>query len=124
MKALPVLPTLLLLAALGGCQYGGETTIPAELHGVWKASQQKYADRFFELTPNTVSVGIGKGNKETYAVRRIKKAREGDKTLYAIHYTDSEGLESKIFLAYEPQGGGLIRFRNQKETAWKRARAE
>lgn len=109
-----------LLTALLGCTPGHEKTIPEDLLGVWTTSEAKYADRFFELTKDTVAFGTGGDTFDVYVVESVERTRDEDGLLYHIHYLNHEGYPYTFSIYYDPSNHGVIRFKHQKHSAWAR----
>jgi hypothetical protein len=65
-----------LLAAIVGCQPATEKTIPDDLLGVWKTSEPKYTDRFFELKKDAIIIATGENNTDTYSVASVEQAHD------------------------------------------------
>ena len=89
-----------LLAAIVGCQPATEKTIPDDLLGVWKTSEPKYADRFFEFKKDAIIFATRENNTDTYSVASIEQTHDEGGVLYNIHYLNLEPImassDSKI----------------------------
>ncbi|MFQ5988857.1 MAG: hypothetical protein ACE5K9_02965 [Candidatus Methylomirabilales bacterium] len=109
-----------LLIAMVGCQSGNGKTVPDDLLGVWKTSEPKYANRFFELKKDAVIFGTGKDNADTYPVDSIEKTRDEEGLLYHIYYLNVQGQRYTFSIYYDATNHGVIRFKNQKHFTWKR----
>ena len=101
---------------------GGEEIAPDDVMGVWKTSSPKYADRYFEITKERITFGIGEGNFEIYFIKKIRmKQFPQDKSrLYTIYYEDDKGGEYTFAFYYYHENGGVIRLKNQREIEWKK----
>jgi hypothetical protein len=111
-----------LLATIVGCQPATEKTIPDDLLGVWKTSEPKYADRFFELKKDAIIIATGENNTDTYSVASIEQAHDEEGLLYKIHYLNLEGQQILFSIYYAPTNHGVIRLANQKHFTWTRER--
>jgi hypothetical protein len=111
-----------LLAAIVGCQPATEKTIPDDLLGVWKTSEPKYADRFFELKKDAIIFATRENNTDTYSVASIEQTHDEGGVLYNIHYLNLEGQQYTFSIYYAPTNHGVIRFKNQKHFTWTRER--
>jgi hypothetical protein len=120
MKSRRTLLVLVLLAMIFGCQSGSEKTVPDVLLGVWKTSEPKYADRFFELTKDTIIFGIGGDGADTYPIASVEETRDEEGLLYNIHYQNREGQQYTFSIYYDSNNHGVIRFKNQKHFTWTR----
>lgn len=111
-----------LLAAIVGCQPATEKTIPDALLGVWKTSEPKYANRFFELKKDVIIFATGENNTDTYSVASVEQAHDEEGLLYNIHYLNLAGQQSTFSIYYAPTNHGVIRFKNQKHFTWTKER--
>jgi hypothetical protein len=111
-----------LLATIVGCQPATEKTIPDDLLGVWKTSEPKYVDLFFELKKDAIIFATGEKNTDTYSVASVEQARDEEGLLYNIHYLNLEGQEYTFSIYYAPTNHGVIRFKNQKHFTWTKER--
>ncbi|MFQ5897231.1 MAG: hypothetical protein ACE5JN_03200 [Candidatus Methylomirabilia bacterium] len=122
MKSSRIIVAVAILTTLSGCQFGQHTTVPDDLIGVWKTSAPKYADRFFEITKDTIIFGTGNGNTTVHPIWKIETARDSYDTLYTISYVALEGEVYNFSFYHALTGGGVIRFKNQKQMTWTKAR--
>ena len=120
MKVKYVLVPVVLLTVLVGCQNQDHPPVPDDLVGMWKTSAKEYSDRFFKLSKDSISFGIGDGNTELYVIKKIKKTYEKGLILYTLYYEDSDGDSYELSFYYD-QTEGVIRLKNQKEMAWIRS---
>lgn len=88
------------------------------LFGTWTTSEQKYTDRFFELSQNTVTFGIGKNKTNVYNISKIEKVVQDNEVLYTIKYHSSDGVQYSLSFYYDATNGGVIKFKNQKHILW------
>ena len=92
--------------------------LPDNLIGTWTTSEKKYIDRFFELTPNTVTYGIGREKRNAYNISNMKKDVQNNTVLYTIEYHNSDGVQYTRSFYYDVTKGGVIKFKNQKDIPW------
>ena len=111
---------IFLIIIFFGFQCGKNRTVPDHLIGVWKTSEPKYEDRFFEIDRSTITFGIGGGNFDTHPIINIEieKVAETKGHLYTIYYKDREGQKFKFSFYYHPADHGMIRFKNQDQIVW------
>ena len=109
-----------LLAAMVGCESGKEKTVPDDLLGVWKTSEPRYADRFFELRKDAIIFGTGGDNADTYPVDSVEKTHDEEGLLYHIYYLNLEGEQYTFSIYHDTTNHGVIRLKNQKHFAWKK----
>ena len=93
---------------------------PDYVLGVWKTSQLKYHDRFFEITAATLTFGTGSGNQEIFSIDSVDKVDLKNKTAFTIRYSDAQGTEFNLTFHYAPENGGVSRFKNQQHIEWTR----
>jgi hypothetical protein len=94
------------------------TRFPENLIGTWTTSEKKYIDRFFELTPNTLTYGIGREKRNAYNISNMKKDVQNNTVLYTIEYHNSDGVQYARSFYYDVTKGGVIKFKNQKNIPW------
>lgn len=114
--------TIAIVAVFFGCRPAPEpVAVPAELHGVWKTAHPRYENRFFELTVDTIRLGIGEESPQSYPIERFEKLQEMREIVYSLTYRiPSEGAADVLSFYYEPLGGGTIWFKNQRNIEWRR----
>lgn len=107
-----------------GCQSKDSRIVPIELRGVWKTSAPKYKDCYFELTENEIIF-----TNENYldkmqinSISNIEKIIPGKRILYTVNYRDHNDQNYELSFYYNPSTGGTIRFKNQQQIEWKKAK--
>ena len=111
---------LAVLAVFCACRAAKNTTIPAELIGVWKTSAPTYADRHFEITKDSLSFGTGGGKFDSHPILGIEEVTKGNDHVYTISYADG-GHKSVFSFQFYP-ANGMIRIKNQEDLQWTRLR--
>ena len=91
---------------------------PENLIGTWTTSEEKYIDRFFELTPTTVIYGIGDKKTNIYNISNMKKDVQNNTELFTIEYHNSDGVQYTQSFFYDATNGGVIKFKNHKYIQW------
>ncbi len=94
------------------------TKFPENLIGTWTTSEKKYIDRFFELTPTTITYGIGREKTNVYNISNVKKDVQNNTVLYTIEYHNSDGVQYTRSFYYDTTKGGVIKFKNQEDIPW------
>ncbi len=110
-----------LLLALAGCGPERTKTIPNELIGVWKTTAPDYADRFLELSRDTIRFGTGGDEFYARSIIGVEKILEDGNALYTIFYidpADPEKYQYKVAFYFDPGNQGVIRYKNRKDIAW------
>ncbi|GMR12052.1 MAG: hypothetical protein BMS9Abin29_0239 [Gemmatimonadota bacterium] len=114
-----LLPPLLLLTA--GCEPPALEEVPTELLGRWTTTDARYADRAFEITPETFYLGQGDDRFVSYTILRIRIIPRRDKSpVHSVEYRDESGDETAFQFLVSDEQGGTIRFPNQRELVWRR----
>jgi len=87
-------------------------TAPDDLVGVWKTSDPKYEDRFFEITGAPLLWKRRRRFRYPFHHKhRIEKGDEARGNLYTIAYKDKEGQKFVFLIYYNPANQGTIRLR-------------
>ena len=122
MKLRTILATFLLLVSTLGCQTERKSTVPDALVGVWNTSAPRYSNRSFQITKSSAIFEHGGGffDFAAYPITKVEKVEKDARTLYVITFVIPEGLEYEFSFYYSTANGGVIRFKNQKQIAWKR----
>jgi len=96
-----------------------DRNIPLQLIGDWNTCDPNYSDRYFNISPTTVSFTTGDGTVSTGWIKEIKTVQSGVSILYTIEY-DVNGAPNELSFYYEAQKpkGSSIRFKNQKNIIW------
>ena len=97
---------------------GDSIEIPDELFGRWVTDDDKYADRFFDLSPYDVTFGIGDDRTAEYTIETIRGAIEDNNTIYTITFKDDEGTEYNQSVHFSKSDHDLLMFKNQNGIEW------
>jgi hypothetical protein len=108
---------ILLAATVGSTKH----RVPEELLGEWHTSDPNYSDRFFEITPASITFTTGGTTGATGTIKQVTTTPDGNRTLYTVQY-DLEGAHNVVSFYFEsgPPNGDVIRFKNQQHTMWTR----
>lgn len=112
---------IVLCCAVAACARGGEIVpLPEELEGRWQTDAAAYADRYLELSADTIVLGTGASTFETYGIDRVVRLVTEDGVLYTVHYRDEDAERYDIGFYFDPDDddGATLRLRNQPEMAW------
>ena len=95
--------------------------VPEELLGEWHTSDPNYSDRFFEITPASITFTTGGATGSTGMIKQVTTVPDGNRTLYTVLY-ELEGARNEVSFYFETGSpdGDLIRFKNQPHTIWTR----
>lgn len=110
--------SLLIFIFLGGCTQ--EVIVPPHLIGVWITPAPQYEDRYLKITENTLTYGIGNGEKVSHNIEKIDVTQGSNETIYSFHYKDAEGEKWTLTLTYRPEG--TIQLKNKNEI-WVKSQA-
>ncbi len=111
---------LALLCALPGCSPRPKEGLRPDLIGVWKTEDPKYADRFFQLEPQTLIIGIGEERLNAYRIQSVNRSLDRFGTLYTVSYWDHQEEITSTFAFYYDPREGVIRLKNQEGIAWRK----
>jgi hypothetical protein len=113
---------LLLLVLTVGCQEHILEEAPTGLIGRWTTTDARYADRAFEITPETFYLGQGDDQFVSYAILRIRLIeRTNQAPIHSVEYRDESGDETSFDFLLSDEEGGIIRFTNQEGMVWRRS---
>jgi len=117
-----VILVLLLLCTTAACTAGAreEVPLPAGLIGRWATDAPQYADRYFDLSADTLVIGTGPATSETYDVTRVWREVNDDGVLYTVEYSDDAGEEYDIGFYFDTAAGSELRMRNQPNVVWRK----
>ncbi|HEY1264787.1 MAG TPA: hypothetical protein VGF06_14765 [Terriglobales bacterium] len=113
---------LLALCALAipACTHKPQVTLPAEIQGHWVTKAPGYENRFLQLEPNFVLIGINLDETPSIQkVSRVESRSSGQETIYTI-YSTSPDVNYQITLYFNPANGGELRVQNRGQVLWKR----
>ena len=112
---------LILLVMTLGCEDPPLEEVPADLIGRWTTTDARYADRAFEITPETLYLAQGGDLFVAYSILQIRIIqRQGQAPVHAVEYRDESGEETSFDFLVSEVGDGSIRFTNQREIVWRR----
>lgn len=98
----------------------GIQEIPEGIFGKWQTTSSKYEDRYFNITPDKVVFGVGKGNEAVYTLAGIQRNTEADPTLFTVTFEDNNGNSYEQSFYYENSASPVLRFKNQNEIQWRK----
>lgn len=117
------LATWLICAAVSACMNPAEGEAPRELIGVWRTQAQGYEDCELEIRAETITFSKGLTHADMNRICRVKSVTSGAVREYEIRYEDRQGQAYTLSLIFAESGrGGVIRFKNQRQIAWKRSK--
>ena len=99
--------------------------IPEELRGKYATIDPTYEGRFFELSPEFITLGFGDGKYKYYQVKRVDKKIIDNRILYTI-LCSNEAEEEEFNFAFfvDFAGKGVIHFKNKQHVAWEKQATE
>ena len=98
-----------------------EVPMPPALMGRWTTTNPAYADRYFELSANTIVLGTGARTRARYSVSRVLHDQDDEGVLYTVEYTDSLGGDYAMSFYFDAARGGAVRLKNQLQITWRKA---
>jgi hypothetical protein len=75
--------------------------VPEVFHGTWATSSERYADRGFVITSDSLKLITGPGRGFTYPILGVTGHAGRDPTLFTVYYRDG-GLDMTLGLYLEP----------------------
>jgi hypothetical protein len=115
-----ILPVLLPLLLLTGCNWRQSKTLPTLLVGEWSTDEPRYHGRSLKLEPDRITFGLGGvAPDKSEHVERVKMSPSDDPTDYAIKLRTEDGTRDSLLLEFNPENGEL-RLKNQPAVVWKR----
>jgi len=108
---------MLMLVVFSACG-GALRETPHELLGRWNSSHPSYRDRVLHFEPRVLTLGTGKDEGHSFAIKSIELVDEED-TTHRVRYADVEGNEYTLSFVYEPTDEQIV-FSNQKGLVWTR----
>jgi hypothetical protein len=98
------------------------TTPSDELVGIWKATDIRYNDTYFEIDKRIITFHTKEGSTESYAIVKIeKKTIPDDEWInYTIYYRNRDLQKVEFPFYFRPSQNGVIRFKNQPSLVWKK----
>jgi hypothetical protein len=107
---------------LTACGSPDAVRLPAALIGTWTTNNPDYEGRFFTLTPDRITLGVGDGVTESYRIVAVRETRDKEGLLYTMEYADqAQGSHSMAFY-FDAGGGGTVRLKNQLQMRWRKSR--
>ena len=118
---MPIILTFLLMM---NC--GKKTALSDDLFGIWKTSDTKYEEAYFELQRNMVIFGTRDGDINGFPILKVKKEKFQDKAwmLYTIFYETNDFQKMEFTFYYHAGTPELIRFKNQPSLVWQKTTIE
>jgi hypothetical protein len=101
----------------------GWTTTPSDkLIGVWKASDVRYSDTFFEIDKKEITFHSKEGTSSRCPILKIKKKamQDGEWIQYTIFYRNRDFQKVEFLFYLHPSEDAVIRFKNQPYLVWKK----
>jgi hypothetical protein len=86
-------------------------SVPRELLGGWSTSSPRFADRGFEVTPDTLRLQLGGGETVAYRIVGVHRGGNPEESVFTFRYRDEEqdlkmglriGRDSTVYLVNVP----------------------
>ena len=114
----------ILFSTICGCALWEDETLPDELIGVWETDAPRYRNCPTEISKRHVIFQTVTGESDINTITKVEKTTEKGKTLYHIHYKNSEGLVYRLsFFFYKTPEGDVIQYKNQSQLIWKKKKS-
>ncbi len=105
-----------------GCQ--ASEGLDEDVAGVYFTTDKRYDDRSFELSEQTIAFGIGNGRHDRFEVAQIGRSFEADRTVYTVHFANTDGDDFRIEFYHDSGDGGTITFKHRQDVVWKKRNSE
>jgi hypothetical protein len=66
--------------------------VPDEVLGTWSSASQRYADRGFAITVDTLLLQLGPGKSASYPITEVRRIGSTDSARFTIRYRDGSSL--------------------------------
>ena len=96
-----------------------EATVPAELVGVWRAANERYADRALEFTPTGISFGTGDSGTHRFEIVSVDRELVADGEWYTVEF-GSRRQPQQVTFFYRRTPTQQITLRNQPNIVWRK----
>ena len=114
----------LALLVAGACGPPTLDQVPAHLVGRWQTDAPRYAERWLEVRPDSLSFGMGRVALDVHAIERIEIEPEADEgAAYRLHYTEVEGFSDVLVLHYRGTPAPSLRL-GARDEKWTRVASE
>jgi hypothetical protein len=114
-----LLALVFIVATTSGCSRSSSDTVPDSLLGVWTTPDPRYAGRFLDLRPHSVTFGLGEDGQSMYPVSSVEWTSEQGQSVFTIYYEAEDGSETAMSFYHAPFDGILV-FKNQLQTYWRK----
>ena len=109
-----------LFLLVSGCGTKTYMEVPDEVIGVWKTTDTKYADRYFELKKDSIVFGQGGPSMTTFSITKAVVKDQKQQALYKIEYVGSEGQTEEWDFTYD-RDTNVLRLKSQDLIEWRKA---
>ncbi len=72
--------------------------IPNQLVGAWQTSSERYKDRGFVITKDSLHLRLGAGQSVKYKISGMRRGRGADRNLFTLDYRDQSNLGLQLGL--------------------------
>ena len=110
------------LVVISGCDSTKPLSVPPELLGTWRTTDERYEGLFFRIDQISFSFSTVEGTVENYSIAKYEKldAQQQRSDYTHVLHGSRDGQKLQVRLLYESFGGGRFRFKNQDKTFWTR----
>jgi hypothetical protein len=93
-----------------------------DLIGIWKATDIRYNDTYFEIEKKAITFRAKGGDSNSYAIVEIKKElmQDGLWVEYIIFYKDKDKRKVEFPFYFNGSDKSVIRFKNQPNLVWRK----
>ena len=101
------------------------TYIPKKLWGIWQTDQERYADRYLDISETIFTIGQGREKIQVYFIHQVKMDIAGPRERYILFYREhkknKEPLQTFTFFFHRTKEGDHLQLSNQGDVFWHRA---
>lgn len=94
-------------------------TVPEELVGEWTCDLPEYSDRYLELTPSSITFGVGGTSFVKYKILGIEEGEIEGVNNIVLRFRDVAGTEFRRAVVVS-SSGETFHFASQPAVVWKR----
>jgi hypothetical protein len=91
--------------------------VPDEFLGTWETSSQRYAERGFTITSDSLRLHLGPRGVASYPITGVRAKRTADSVLYTFHYRDGS---STLEMGLRMDPDSALRLGNLPAVLWRK----
>ncbi len=92
--------------------------IPNELLGAWQTSSERFGDRGFVITGDSLHLRLGGGQSVRYKIEGMRRGRGLERNLFTVEYRDQSNLELQLGLYLKSDS--VVYIANLPDVVWRK----